>query len=137
MGDDGLDLGIEDSDDDDFIPADVYDNTFTFQEEPYFSFDRFDGLETAKTDLKTKVLQRLGMGRFSPASVLLFNDETATITEHVGKGLVGELPNTYTTVHVDSVDSDRRGGGAHPKNVVSFIHICSSPGKGVLLFMLD
>jgi transitional endoplasmic reticulum ATPase len=108
MGDDGFDLGIEDSDDDDYIPADVYDNTFTFQEEPYFSFDRFDGLETAKTDLETKVLQRLGIGSFSPASVLLFNDETATITEYVGKGLAGELPDNYTTVHVDSVDSDRR-----------------------------
>ena len=109
MEDDGLDIEVEDFDDDeDFIPANVYDDTFTIQEEPHFSFDRFDGLETAKTDLETKVLQRLGMGRFSPASVLLFNDETATITGYLGKGLAGELPDTWTTVHVDSVDSDRR-----------------------------
>ena len=108
MADDVPDLGVDasDTDEDGSTPPEVYDDTLTIRKNPYFSLDRFDGLETVKTDLQTKVLQRLGMGRYSPASVLLFNADTPMITEYVGKGLTGELPDTWTTLHVDSVESD-------------------------------
>jgi SpoVK/Ycf46/Vps4 family AAA+-type ATPase len=108
MADDVSDLGVGASDtvEDGPTPAEVYDDTLTIREDPYFSLDRFDGLGNVKTDLQTKVLQRLGMGRYSPASVLLFNADTPTITEYVGKGLTGKLPDTWTTLQVESVESD-------------------------------
>jgi len=108
MADDVSSMGMNtpDVEEDGPTPAEVYDDTLTIREEPYFSLDRFDGLETVKTDLKTKVLQRLEMGRYSPSSVMLFNDEAPMITEYVGKALTGELSQAWTTFHIETIESD-------------------------------
>jgi transitional endoplasmic reticulum ATPase len=91
--------------DDGPTPAEVYGETFELREDPYFSLNHFDGLDEVKSDLRTKVVERLGMGRYSPASVLLYNNDTSAIVEYVGKGLTGECPDTWTTLQVDAIES--------------------------------
>jgi ATP-dependent 26S proteasome regulatory subunit len=80
--------------------SEVYADSVDIYDDSLSSFSAFEGHEDIKEEIRSKILNRLDLGTYSPSSLLLFNDDKDIICRQIAKGITGEIPPSWTIYHV-------------------------------------
>jgi len=82
-----------------------YEEVVSVYEEPISSFSDFQGHSDSKEEIRSKIISRMELGTYAPSSLLLHAQEHTIVSEHLAKGISGELPPSWTTYHLHGTNS--------------------------------